>query len=128
LQLAIKKGYRVCIISGGTSDEVKERLRKLGVTEVYMAVHNKLEMLTSLLEEWEVSSAEVLYMGDDLPDLYAMKACGLACCPADAAPEIREIAHFIAQAKGGNGCAREIIETVLTTRGHWGPDENVASR
>jgi 3-deoxy-D-manno-octulosonate 8-phosphate phosphatase (KDO 8-P phosphatase) len=128
LQLAVKKGYRVCVISGGTSDEVKERLRKLGITEVYMAVYNKLEMLTSLLQEWEIPAEEVLYMGDDLPDLYAMKVCGLACCPADAAQEVLEIAHYIATANGGSGCAREIIETVLTTRGHWGPEENIASR
>jgi 3-deoxy-D-manno-octulosonate 8-phosphate phosphatase (KDO 8-P phosphatase) len=128
LQLAVKKGYRVCVISGGSSDEVKERLRKLGITEVYMAVYNKLEKLSSLLIEWDITAAEVLYMGDDLPDLYAMQACGLASCPADAAPEVKAIAHYVAISKGGSGCAREIIEAVLSARGHWGPEENIASR
>jgi 3-deoxy-D-manno-octulosonate 8-phosphate phosphatase (KDO 8-P phosphatase) len=128
LQLAVKKGYRVSVISGGSSDQVKERLRKLGITEVYMSVYNKLDLLHSLLIEWDTPAAEVLYMGDDLPDLYAMQACGLACCPADAAPEIKAIAHYVAREKGGNGCAREIIEAVLSVRGHWGPEENIASR
>jgi 3-deoxy-D-manno-octulosonate 8-phosphate phosphatase (KDO 8-P phosphatase) len=128
LQLAVKKGYRVCVISGGSSNEVKERLRKLGITEVYMAVHNKLELLETLLIEWDTPATDVLYMGDDLPDLYAMQACGLASCPADAAAEIKAIAHYVAREKGGNGCAREIIEAVLTVRGHWGPEENIASR
>lgn len=128
LQLAIKKGYRVCVISGGSSDQVKDRLQKLGITEVYMAVYDKLERLNSLLIEWDIPATEVLYMGDDLPDLYAMKACGLASCPADAAPEVKAIAHYVAKTGGGSGCAREIIEAVLTARGHWGPEENIASR
>lgn len=128
LQLAVKKGYRVCVISGGSSEEVKERLRKLGITEVYMSVFNKVELLSTLLIEWDTPATDVLYMGDDLPDLYAMQASGLACCPADAAPEIKAIAHYVAQAKGGSGCAREIIEAVLTARGHWGAEDNIASR
>ncbi len=128
LQLAVKKGYRVCVISGGSSEEVKERLRKLGITEVYMSVFNKAELLSTLLIEWDTPATDVLYMGDDLPDLYAMQASGLACCPADAAPEIKAIAHYVAQAKGGSGCAREIIEAVLTARGHWGAEDNIASR
>ncbi|MBM3922578.1 MAG: 3-deoxy-D-manno-octulosonate 8-phosphate phosphatase [Sphingomonadales bacterium] len=128
LQLAVKKGYRVSVISGGNSDEVKERLRKLGITEVYMAVYNKLELLSTLFIEWDTPATEVLYMGDDLPDLFAMQACGLACCPSDAAPEIKAISHYVANSKGGSGCAREIIEAVLTARGHWGPEENIASR
>ncbi|MFM8807281.1 MAG: KdsC family phosphatase [Sphingomonadales bacterium] len=128
LQLAVKKGYRVCVISGGSSDQVKERLRKLGITEVYMSVYNKLDLLQSLLIEWDTPATNVLYMGDDLPDLYAMQACGLASCPADAAPEIKAIAHYVAREKGGSGCAREIIEAVLIARGHWGPEETIASR
>ncbi|MBM3915718.1 MAG: HAD-IIIA family hydrolase [Sphingomonadales bacterium] len=128
LQLAIKKGYRVCVLSGGTSDEVKERLRKLGITEVYMSIYNKLDKLSELLIEWDIAATEVLYMGDDLPDLYAMQACGLASCPADAAPEIKAIAHYVARSTGGSGCAREIIEAVLSARGHWGPEDNIASR
>ncbi|MFM7646455.1 MAG: KdsC family phosphatase [Sphingomonadales bacterium] len=128
LQLAVKKGYRVCVISGGSSDQVKDRLQKLGITEVYMAVYNKLDRLSSLLIEWDISASEILYMGDDLPDLYAMQACGLASCPSDAAPEIKAIAHYVTQTRGGGGCAREVIEAVLTARGHWGPEENIASR
>ena len=128
LQLAIKKGYHVLIISGGSSDAVKLRLQKLGVNEVFMKVTDKKNMLISYMEKHNLSGEQVLYMGDDIPDLAAMQLSGLPCCPADAVPEIKTIAHYISPVNGGNGCVRDVVEKVLKLNGHWTVDESLASR
>lgn len=128
LQLAIKRGYQVVIISGGNSVEVKERLLKLGVTEVWMQVDNKLAVLTEYIKENNVSVDSVLYMGDDIPDLQVMQLVGLPCCPSDAAQEIKEKSVYISHIKGGEGCARDVIEKVLKLRGDWGEDISVRSQ
>ncbi len=119
LQLAIKKGYRVTIISGGNSEEVKERLNLLGVKEVYMQVSDKGLLLQSLMTKQNANATSFLFMGDDIPDLQCMKLVGLACCPADAIDEIKETASYISALKGGEGCAREVIEKVMKLRGDW---------
>lgn len=119
LQLAIKKGYRVTIISGGNSIEVKERLNLLGVSEVYMQVSDKGLLLQSLMSKQNSNANSFLFMGDDIPDLQCMKMVGLACCPSDAIDEIKELAVYIAALKGGDGCAREVIEKVMKLRGDW---------
>lgn len=128
LQLAIKKGYRVLVISGGTSDAVKERLQKLGVTDCFLKVDNKKEKLIEYMAANKLNWDEVLFMGDDIPDHSSMQLTGLPCCPADAAPEIKQISHYISPAKGGRGCARDVIEKVLKLNGHWDLDTPVASR
>ncbi|MCW3088376.1 MAG: 3-deoxy-D-manno-octulosonate 8-phosphate phosphatase [Sediminibacterium sp.] len=128
LQLAIKKGYRVVVISGGHSDEVKDRLLKLGVTEVWMQVSNKKAILQDLMEKAGIDSTAVLFMGDDIPDLEVIQLAGLACCPSDAVQEIRDKAHYISHLKGGEGCARDVIEKVMKLRGDWGEDTTVRSQ
>lgn len=128
LQLAIKRGYRVIIISGGNSDEVRDRLLKLGVTEVYMQVENKAEVLKSLMQTEAIESSSILFMGDDIPDLSLMQMAGVACCPSDAVTEIREKALYISHLEGGQGCARDVIEKVMKLRGHWSEDVTVRSR
>jgi 3-deoxy-D-manno-octulosonate 8-phosphate phosphatase (KDO 8-P phosphatase) len=128
LQLAVKKGYNVVIISGGASEEVEERLRKLGVSEVFMRVTNKLAVLTEYLETRQLSWQEAMFMGDDIPDMAVMKKVGLACCPLDAVVEIKEISSYISPINGGYGCARDIIEKVLKIRGHWSDDTHIPSR
>lgn len=119
LQQAVKNGFSVYIISGGDSLQVKERLLKLGVTEVYMLVQNKLEKLQSIISENNFKREQVLFMGDDIPDFEAMQYCGLACCPADAAAEIKNISKYISPAKGGEGCVRDVIEKVMKLQGKW---------
>jgi len=119
LQLAVKKGYRVIIISGGHSPEVKERLEKLGVSDVYMQVSDKLGLLKSILAESDTAQNSCLYMGDDMPDLDCMKWVGLPVCPQDAVNEIKEVALYISSKDGGTGCARDVIEKVLKLRGDW---------
>jgi len=128
LQLAVKKGYRVLVISGGTSDAVKQRLDKLGVTENFLQVENKKEKLTEYVAQHDLKWEEVLFMGDDIPDHSAMQLVGLPCCPADAATEIKQISQYISPFDGGKGCARDVIEKVLKLNGHWDLDTTVASK
>ena len=121
LQLAVKKNYNVVIISGGNSEEVKERLNLLGVKYVFMRVTDKKQCLRDYLTANNLSRQEVLFMGDDLPDYEVMQMAALACCPADAAHEIKSISHYISHVKGGQGCARDVIEKVLMQHNNWLP-------
>lgn len=119
LQLAIKKGYQIWIISGGTSNAVVKRLSKLGLEEVHIAVKDKAQLLKELLAKYSIDPAALLYMGDDMPDATVMQMCGLKACPADAINEIKAIADYISPIKGGEGCVREVIENVLKLNNHW---------
>lgn len=128
LQLAIKKGYRVVIISGGTSEAVETRLNKLGVSDCFLKVDNKKEKLIEYVSRHKLKWDEVLFMGDDIPDHSSMQLTGLPCCPADAAPEIKQVSQYISPLNGGMGCARDVIEKVLKLNSHWDLDTAVAAR
>jgi 3-deoxy-D-manno-octulosonate 8-phosphate phosphatase (KDO 8-P phosphatase) len=128
LQLAIKKGYRILIISGGSSEGVRLRLKGLGIQDVFLKVENKQEKLRDYAREHGLEEKDMLYMGDDIPDYAVMKQVGLACAPADAAPEIRHIAAYISSFSGGHGCVRDVIEKVLKLNGHWELDTSLASK
>ena len=128
LQLAIKRGYQVVIISGGNSLEVRERLLNLGVTEIWMQIENKSAVLVEFMKKNKLPSDCVLYMGDDLPDLQVMQLAGLPCCPSDAAQEIKEKSLYISHVKGGDGCARDVIEKVMKLRGDWGEVQSIRSQ
>lgn len=128
LQLAAKKGYNVVIISGGKSAEVMERLTKLGISAVFMGVENKLETLQRYIAERSIIMEEVLFMGDDIPDLKVMQQVGLPCCPADAVTEIQSVSRYISPIKGGFGCGRDVIEKVLKVRGNWDEDTNIRAK
>jgi 3-deoxy-D-manno-octulosonate 8-phosphate phosphatase (KDO 8-P phosphatase) len=128
LQMALKNGYRVKIISGGTSPEVMNRLEKLGVTDISMAVLDKRSLLLEYMAANNLNKEEVLYMGDDLPDIAALQEVGLPCCPADAVNEVKEIATYISPFAGGNACVREVIEKVLKLNDKWDYRPDVASR
>ncbi|HSU27503.1 MAG TPA: hypothetical protein VLJ68_03920 [Chitinophagaceae bacterium] len=119
LQMAIKNGYSVVVISGGLSNQVHERLERLGVSDVHMSVMDKKEFVLNHIKKNKTDPATVLYMGDDLPDLPAMNEIGLACCPADAVNEIREQVQYISPLNGGCGCVRDVIEKVLKLNDHW---------
>ena len=119
LQLAVKEGFRVVVISGSDSAFVRDRLNRLGINEVYMKVSEKENFLKKYLEENNLLSEELLFMGDDIPDYYCMKMAGIAACPADAAFEIKEIASYISPLKGGEGCVRDVIEKVLKLNNKW---------
>jgi 3-deoxy-D-manno-octulosonate 8-phosphate phosphatase (KDO 8-P phosphatase) len=119
LQLAIKKGYHVLVISGGNSPEVKDRLLKLGIKDVWMQVTDKQSVLKQWLLENRIPASEVLFMGDDVPDLQIMQLAGLKTCPSDAAIDIKNVVDFVSVHKGGEGCVREVIEKVMKLRGNW---------
>jgi 3-deoxy-D-manno-octulosonate 8-phosphate phosphatase (KDO 8-P phosphatase) len=119
MQLAIRKGYRLAIISGGHSSGVPVRLKRLGVQEVHMGVTNKLQIMQEVLARFESDPSQVLVMGDDMPDLPMLRNCGVPCCPADAAHEIRNESVYVSSFNGGHGCARDVIEQVLKLQGHW---------
>ncbi len=112
-------GVDVCIISGGTNAAVKSRLQGLGITDIYLGAHNKIEQLDEYLDMNTIDATNVLYMGDDIPDIPVMKICGLATCPKDAAPEVQRISGYISQKKGGKGCVRDVIEQVLKVQDKW---------
>jgi len=128
LQLAIKKGYRILVISGGDSPEVKDRLNKLGVADVWMKTHQKKQVLAAYLEKHHIPKEQVLYMGDDIPDLDVIQLAGLPCCPLDAVQEIKDISIYISHLNGGAGCVRDVIEKVMKLRGDWNEDTSVRSR
>jgi len=128
LQLAVKQGFPVFIISGGKSDLVKERLEKLGVTQVYMGVSDKKALLLDLLGQNGILTETTLFMGDDIPDLDAMKLVGLPCCPADACSEIKAISRYVSPVAGGFGCARDVIEKVMKLQDKWHAAEGATSR
>ena len=119
LQLAVKKGYRVVIISGGYSESMLRRFEALNIKDVFLGVERKIEVLQDYLEKRNISHDEVLYMGDDIPDFEIMKIVGVPTCPADAAEEIKAIARYISHLKGGHGCARDVIEQVMKIQGKW---------
>jgi 3-deoxy-D-manno-octulosonate 8-phosphate phosphatase (KDO 8-P phosphatase) len=122
LKTAVNKGYNVCIITGGTNEAVRSRLKALGITDIYLGAHNKIEQLDEYLDIYNIKPETVLYMGDDIPDYPVMKIVGLATCPKDAVQEIQNISAYISQKKGGNGCVRDVIEQVLKVQDKWNGD------
>ena len=119
LQLAVKQGYRVVVISGGSSGLVVKRLKGLGLSDIFMGVPDKESVLAEYLEENGLKAEELLYMGDDIPDYGAMKKAGLPACPCDATSEIKAICKYISPLSGGSGCVRDVIEKVLKLNGDW---------
>ncbi|HET6256112.1 MAG TPA: HAD hydrolase family protein [Puia sp.] len=128
LQLAIKKGYRVVVISGAMSEGVRQRLDYLGIKDIFLEIHDKVAVLRQYAKDHSLDPSDMLYMGDDIPDYRAMQFVGLACAPADAAPEIRHMAAYISSFNGGQGCVRDVIEKVLKLNGHWELNTTVASK
>jgi 3-deoxy-D-manno-octulosonate 8-phosphate phosphatase (KDO 8-P phosphatase) len=128
LQMAMKNGYRVFVISGGVSEESKKRLEYLGIKEIHIGISDKTKFVTDLLKSKKIKWEEVLYMGDDLPDLPLMSKVGLSCCPADAVSEVKSIVKYISPINGGWGCVRDVIEKVLKVNGHWKYETEVASK
>ncbi|NRF40963.1 HAD family hydrolase [Pedobacter foliorum] len=123
LQLAVKRGYLICIISGGRGLAMQKRFEGLGITEVFLGVSDKVTVFNSLLTKYDISASEVLYMGDDIPDLKVMQLVGLPTCPSDAVPEIKAISEYVSPYSGGKTAVRDIVEKVLKVQEKWF-DEN----
>ncbi len=124
IQLAVKKGLKVAIISGGRSTAVALRYRSLGVKDVYMGASFKLPIFEQWLSQVGLDASEAVFVGDDIPDLHVMAAAGISVAPADAAWQVKEAADYISPCDGGHGVAREIIEKILSAHGLWMDDEH----
>jgi 3-deoxy-D-manno-octulosonate 8-phosphate phosphatase (KDO 8-P phosphatase) len=119
MKAAVENGYTVCIISGGSNEGVRVRLRNLGITDIYLGVPNKVETFQEFIELYNINPEQVLYMGDDIPDFHVMKLVGLPTCPQNAVPEIKNISKYISHINGGKGCVRDVIEQVMKVQGKW---------
>ncbi|WP_144891699.1 KdsC family phosphatase [Flavobacterium tiangeerense] len=119
MKAAVESGYKVCIISGGSNEGVRVRLRNLGITDIYLGTPNKVETFDEYTNLYQIKPENVLYMGDDIPDYHVMKFVGLPTCPQDASPEIKTISGYISHKHGGKGAVRDVIEQVMKTQGKW---------
>ncbi|MCR5887405.1 3-deoxy-D-manno-octulosonate 8-phosphate phosphatase [Hymenobacter sp. J193] len=116
---ALRKGYRVIIISGREEEGVRRRLESLDVQDIYLGVDDKMVVFNKYINLHRLDPATIAYMGDDMPDVEVMRRCGLAACPADAAADVRAISAFVAALPGGKGAVRELIEATMKQQGTW---------
>ena len=119
LQLASKLGYHVAVISGAICPSMEVRMNSLGVTDVFTGIPDKVLKLKEYMQEKGLKPEEIVFMGDDIPDLNVMKEVGLPACPADAVPEVKAISKFVSDRPGGKGAVRDLIEHVLKVQGKW---------
>jgi 3-deoxy-D-manno-octulosonate 8-phosphate phosphatase (KDO 8-P phosphatase) len=119
LQLAVKKGYHVGIISGSNSKEYMKRLKSLGIIEIYLNSKSKLDHYNTFKKKYSLEDKDILFMGDDIPDFEVMKHAGVPVCPSDADSEIKQVAIYISDKRGGEGCVRDVIEQVLRLHNNW---------
>ncbi len=125
VQYCVKMGYPIAIISGGSSEAIVLRFKKLGVTDIYMSSSNKLDDYEDFRIKYGLEHEDILYMGDDIPDYEIMQRVGLPCCPVDAAHEIKELSSYISPRGGGEGCVRDVIEQVLKVQDKWMADGSI---
>ncbi len=119
IQLAVREGFRIVIVSGGKSEGVAQSFARLGVKEVHLSVPNKLVKLDELISTTDLDLERTAYMGDDVPDLRVMQRVAFPCCPADAVEEIKALSVFISGKPGGGGCVRDLLEQAMKVQGKW---------
>jgi 3-deoxy-D-manno-octulosonate 8-phosphate phosphatase (KDO 8-P phosphatase) len=113
------QGYKIVIISGGTTEGIRDRFKAFGIYDIYLGAHHKLDAYQDLMDNYDLNPEEILYVGDDVPDIPVMEKVGLSCCPADAVSDVKAMVDYVSHKKGGEGCVREIIEQVLRVQGKW---------
>ena len=125
LHLAAKSDMLLGIITGGRTEAVRRRFLSLGLREenIYLGSSVKIHDYRDFRDRHGLLDEEILYVGDDIPDLEVMRTCGLPCCPHDAAPEVKSVARYISHADGGHGVGRDVVEQVLKVQGRWMADE-----
>lgn len=119
LQLAVKKGLHIAVITGGNTESVRVRFASLGIKEIHLGASHKLPVMLDWMERCGLSPDEVAYMGDDIPDLVCMRHVGLPCAPHDAVWEAKQTARYISRFDGGYGCVRDLLEQILKAKGQW---------
>ena len=119
MKAAVESGYHVCIISGGSNEGVRIRLRNLGITDIHLGSPDKVKTFKEYCDVYQINPENVLYMGDDIPDFHVMQLVGLPTCPQDACPEIKSISTYISHKEGGTGAVRDVIEQVMKVQEKW---------
>ncbi len=121
IRMAVMRGYPVAVITGGSSESIRKRMLASGVESqnVFLHCRDKREEFAIFCERYNLKPEDVMYFGDDVPDLDVLKACGVAVCPADAVDEVKEVADWVTTKPGGKGCLREAIEATLRAQGQW---------
>lgn len=119
IQLAMKLGLRIVILTGGTTESVRMRYERLGVENIFMGCTVKLKTYDEFVANYGLTDEEVMYMGDDIPDYEIMMRVGCPVCPADACTDIKQICRYVSDKNGGEGCGRDVIEQVLCAQGKW---------
>ena len=119
MKAALETGYNVCIISGGSNEGVRIRLRNLGITDIHLGAPDKVATFKEYVELYNIKPDQVLYMGDDIPDYHVMQLVGLPTCPQDSSPEIKTISKYISHKNGGKGAVRDVIEQVMKVQEKW---------
>lgn len=119
IQLAQKMGLRCAIMTGGNSEAIRHRYEYLGMKDIFMKCAVKIQTYERFLQTYNLQDDEIIYMGDDIPDLEIMRRVGCPCCPADACEEVREVSVYVSPYEGGRGCARDVLEQVLKAQGLW---------
>ena len=129
---AVRRGYKVCVITGGHGNLLRSRMERLGVTKLYLNCMDKIAAMQEFFAEYDVDPATTIYMGDDIPDLECMELVGIPVCPADASSEVVEASRYVSEFCGGRGAVRDIIEQTLRAQDEWAKDRTgvlgVASR
>lgn len=123
MQLAIKRGLKIFVITGGRDESIKIRLNRLGIDDISLNTHDKMDRLYEYSLMYDIPYSQMLYMGDDVPDIEPMRNVGMATCPADACSDVIAIADYISPYKGGHGAVRDIIEQTLRVQGLWGEED-----
>ncbi|MBQ8157842.1 MAG: HAD-IIIA family hydrolase [Prevotella sp.] len=119
IQLAVKMGLRIAILTGGNTEAVRLRYERLGVNDIFMGCAVKVKTYHEFISKYGLTDDEVMYMGDDIPDMEIMQLVGCPVCPADACPEIQQISVYVSERSGGYGCGRDVIEQTLRAQGKW---------
>lgn len=123
IQLAMKMGLRVAILSGCKIEAVRKRYEGLGMEDIYLGASVKIKIYDDFIAKYGLKDDEVIFMGDDIPDLEVMRRVGCPVCPNDACPEVKAVSCYVSDRCGGQGCGRDVIEQVLRAQGKWLKDE-----
>jgi len=124
IQLAAKLGYKIAIITGGSTIAIENRYSALGVSDIYMGQSSKIEVYRQWRDKYGLTDEQIMYMGDDMPDLPVLKSVGMPVCPADACNDVKQVVRYISTFNGGECCVRDVIEQVLRAQCKWGTDLN----
>ena len=123
IQLAMKMGLRVAIISGCKIEAVRKRYEGLGMEDIFLGAAVKIKVYDDFIAKYGLNDEEVIFMGDDIPDLEVMRRVGCAICPKDACPEVKAVSCYVSEYRGGHGCGRDVLEQVLKAQAKWLKDE-----